>query len=180
MRRLAGWVDKILEGPDDESKHARRGLEEVARLAQNAAAANPQDRRRIEIDLVETVLAVNNLERPPIPRRFDAVMLPMFFRQFHRPIGVGSEPAENLAPGLSADLSRRDPLPSSFSVADPSPESKIYTTDLDEQSLPSLANKLCRYREPKETSGMNPGYEVECDNEVVKLKFGGQSAPNRW
>ena len=177
LRHLVGRIDKILEEPDDESKHAQRGLEEVARLAQDAiVATNPQDRRRVEIDLVETVLAVNNLERPPIPRHFDAVMLPMFFRQFHRPIGVGVKPAENLAPGPSTDLSLRDPLPSSFWSRPKSIETEDLYNGFGRPSLPSLTNKLCRYREPKETSGMNPGYEVECGNEVVKLKFGEQSS----
>ncbi|HEY3854274.1 MAG TPA: hypothetical protein VGO67_07785 [Verrucomicrobiae bacterium] len=177
LHRLASRVDRMIEEPDDESKHERRGLEEIARLAKAATKIeNADERRQLEIDLVETVCAVNNLERPVIPRHFDAVMLPIFLRQLHRPIGVGVEPAENLAPGPSADLSRRDPMPSSFWSRPKSIATEDLYAGFDRVGIPSFADKVCRYREAKETSGMNPGYEVECGNDVVKWKFGEQSS----
>ncbi len=177
LRRLTSRVDQILEEPEDESKHARRGLEEIARLAKVAAnTENIVERRQIEIDLVETACAVNNLERPVIPRHFDAVMLPMLLRQLHRPVGIGAEPAENLAPSPSADLSQRDPVPSSFWARPKSIGTEDLHTGFGRPGIPSLDGKVCRYREAKETSGMNPGYEVECGDEVVKLKFGEQSS----
>ncbi len=88
LRRLSSWVDKILEEPDDESKHSRRGLEEISRLAHNAVVAETaDDRRDIELDLLETTLAVNNLLRPPIPRPISTRSCsPMFLRQLHRPL----------------------------------------------------------------------------------------------
>jgi hypothetical protein len=177
LRRFASRVDRILQEPDDESKHTRRGLDEIARLARaDANNENADERRQTEIDLVETVFAVNNLERPVVPRHFDAVMLPMLFRQLHRPFGVGTKPAENLAPGPSADLSRCDPLPSSFWSRPKSIGTEDLYSGFGRPNIPSLDGKVCRYREAKETSGMNPGYEVECGDEVVKLKFGEQSS----
>jgi hypothetical protein len=177
LRRLVSQVDILLKQPESDSKHARRGLEEIDRLAEAALASEePQSRQRLELELLEVVFAVNNLQRPPIPRHFDAIMFPVFARQFFRPIGVGKEPADDLAPGPAGDLSLRNPLASSFWKR---PES-IATEDLYDgfgrAALPSLAGKVSRYHAPKETTGMNPGYEVECGGEVVKLKFGEQKS----
>jgi hypothetical protein len=173
LRRLGSQVEELLRKPEDESKHTRRGLEEIERLTAAALARpSPPERERVEIDLVETVLAVNNIERPPIPRHFDTIMTPVALLQLHRPIGVGHKPAVNLRPGPVADLSRRDPLPSSFW----SPPADVSARDLyigfGRAGLPRFAEKLCRYSAPKETAGMNPGFEVDCDRDRVKLKFG--------
>jgi hypothetical protein len=173
LRRLGSQVKELLRMPEDESKHTRRGLEEIERLTGAALASpGPPEREQLETDLVETVLAVNNNERPTIPRHFDPVMAPVALLQFVRPIGLGNKPAVNLRPGPSDDLSRRDPLPSSFW----SPPADIAAEDLYDgfgrTALPGITGKLWRYAVPKETSGMNPGFEADCDWERVKLKFG--------
>jgi hypothetical protein len=177
LRRLQSQVEELLRKPEDESKHTRRGLEEIERLAKAALAhPSPPERERLEIDLVETVLAVNNLERPTIPRHFDAFMAPVALLQLHRPVGVGSKPASNLQPGPGDDLSQRDPLPSSFW----SPPAGVAARDLyigfGRSGLPRITERLCHYSAPKETSGMNAGFEVDCDGERVKLKFGEVSS----
>lgn len=176
LRTLQGEIGKWLQHSTAVNKHAERGLEEILRLAGEAMdSQNAQERAPIEQDLVETVLAVDNLERPTIPRHFDMIMIPAWLRQLSRPIGTGKKPATDLAAGAGIDLSRRDPLPSSFW----SRPSNIATENLfvgfGRTSLPDVTNQICRYAEAKESSGMNPGYEVECNGERVKLKFGEQS-----
>ena len=177
LRRLESRVAAILRTPEDQSKHTRRGLEEIERLAQAALASSDHpEREKLETDLVETVLAVNNNERPPIPRHFDLIMTPIAVLQFLRPIGIGTKPATDLQPGSTDDLSRRDPLPSDFW----SPPADIAAEDLSNGfgrvALPDIAGPVWRYAAPKETTGMNPGFEVESGGERVKLKFGEVSS----
>ena len=173
LRRLGNQARELLKMPEEESKHTRRGLEEIERLTDAALLhPGPPERERLETDLVETVLAVDNNERPTIPRHFDVVMVPAALLQLVRPIGIGKKPALNLRPGPAADLSRHDPLPSSFWSPPADIASEDLQTGFDRQTLPRCAGQLCHYAAPKETSGMNPGFEVDCDGERVKLKFG--------
>jgi hypothetical protein len=177
LRLLESQVGAFLRKPEGESKHTRRGLEEIERLTEAALAdPNASDRERVETDLVETVFAVNNNDRPTIPPHFDAIMTPLALFQLFRPVGIGNKPAANLQSGPSADLSRRDPLPSSFW----SPPAEIAAENLYDgfgrPGLPRMDEQVCRYAAPKETTGMNPGYEVECAGERVKLKFGEVSS----
>jgi hypothetical protein len=177
LRRLDRQVQVLLSKPEGESKHTRRGLEEIERLTENALnRPTPADRKQLEIDLVETVLAVNNNARPPIPRHFDAIMTPLALLQLFRPIGIGQKPAANLQPGPTDDLSRRDPLPSSFWSLPPDIATENLHDGFGRPGLPRIADKLCRYAAPKETTGMNPGFEVDCGQERVKLKFGEVSS----
>lgn len=177
LARLSARVDAVLRLPGDESKHARRGLEEMARLAQAALAAQPgPDKERVEDELVETACAVNNLNRPTIPRRFDVILLPSFLRQLFRPIGTGKSPANDLSPGCQGDLSRCDPLPSTFWSRPANIEAEDLYDGFGRTNLPSVGNSICHYSAPKETSGMNPGYEVKWGDQTVKLKFGEQSS----
>ncbi len=177
LRGLQIQVGELLRQTGDESKHTRRGLEEIERLTEAALARpGPEEHAHLALDLMETVLAVNNDERPVVPRHFDVIMTPVALQQFFRPVGIGKKPAANLQPGPSDDLSRRDPLPSSFW----SPPEDIASENLKEgfgrAELPRITEKLCRYAAPKETAGMNPGFEVECGGERVKLKFGEVSS----
>ena len=178
LRRLASEIESILRQPENESKHARRGLEEIGRLAEAALASQHGSsvRERFAVDLVETVLAVNNLERPPVPRHFDVIMAPVVLRHCFRPVGTGKEPASNLAPGPAGDLSLLDPLPSSFWSRPADVSAQEVYCGFGRTRLPDLSGKLYRYLAPKETTGMNPGYEVECGGERIKLKFGEQSS----
>jgi hypothetical protein len=177
LRRLENQVEELLRKPEDESKHTRRGLEEIERLSQAALARPaPPEREKVEMDLMETVFAVNNNERPTIPRHFDAIMTPLALLQLFRPIGTGDKPAIDLQSGPSDDLSRRNPLPSSFW----SPPADIATENLYDgfgrPALPRVAGQVWRYATPKETTGMNPGYEVESAGDRAKLKFGEVSS----
>jgi hypothetical protein len=178
LRRLESEIERILSKSENESKHARRGLKEIGRLVE-AALANKQgslERERFEIDLLETVFAVNNLERPPVPRHVDAIMAPVVLRHCFRPVGVGKRPAGNLEPGPSGDLSLHDPLPSSIWSCPADVAAEDLYRGFGRTRLPDISGRLYRYVAPKETTGMNPGYEVECGGERIKLKFGEQSS----
>jgi hypothetical protein len=173
LRLLEGRVKEWLKKPEDESKHTRRGLEEIERLTEAALARpRPPERPHLEFELVETVLAVNNNARPTVPRRFDAIMTPVALLQFFRPIGVGEKPAADLEPGPADDLSRRDPLPSSFWARPADIAAEDLYHGFGRPNLQPMDGKIWHYAAPKETTGMNPGFEVDGDGERVKLKFG--------
>ncbi len=177
IRQLKAKVDNALAQPDDESKHERRGLAEISLLAKSILATpDSPARQKAERDLLEVVLAVNNLERPTVLPHFDAVMFPTFAKQLHRPIGVGKTPAADLVPGQGGDLSERDPLPNSFWSRPINIAGEDLSAGFGRASLPNFGSKVCQYYVPKESSGMNPGYEVQCDGSSVKLKFGEQSS----
>jgi hypothetical protein len=148
-------------------------LEEIERLSE-AMLAKPAELQREQFtrDLLETVLAINNNQRAPVPRHFDVLMVPQALSQLIRPIGIGETPATNLQPGPPDDLSRRDPLPSSFWSRPADISAEDLSKGFGRATTPDIAGKLCHYAAPKETAGMNPGFEVECEGERVKVKLG--------
>jgi len=173
LRVLHHDAETWLQGTDEPEKHERRGLEEIERLTKSILAKpGPADRQRLELDLIETTFAVNNLQRPEIPKRFDFIMTPLFFGQFFRPVGVGHKPADNLQPGASEDLSRRDPAPSSFWARPADVAGEDLSIGFGRTAEPDMAGPIWHYYSAKESTGMNPGYEVEADGLRVKLKFG--------
>jgi hypothetical protein len=181
LRRMERQIDQFLLNPEPDGKHLQRGLEEIRRLAKSALAeTNSTAREQIEMDLAETVLAVNNLDRSPLPRHFDVISAPVAVQQLVRPIGIGARDAVDLEPNGAKDLSRVDPLPSGFwkRPADIASEDLYHAFGRAAlpEGLPGEMTQLCHYAEAKESSGMNPGYEVNWGGERVKLKFGEQSS----
>jgi len=177
LRRLGEEITHALKSANDESKHDRRGLEEIQRLAAKALG-NPSDPRRdgwLE-DMLEAACAVNNNYRPTIPPHFDAFMIPVFLQQLHRPIGVGEKPAADLKAGGEGDLSKRDPVDSTFWRRPANIAAENLDVGFDREERPRIEDKVCRYWGPKETAGMNPGFEVDCEGDRVKLKFGEVSS----
>ena len=101
---------------DSLRKPDRRGLEELQRLIGAVRASSSAAQRSEGVALLlEIVAALNNEQRPPIPATIDVAESPwVFLKQMHRPVGRGHTPASNLAPGPQPDLSRLDPLPSTW------------------------------------------------------------------
>lgn len=175
LRRASAEVMVFLNKERADSKHERRGLQEVVRLASAALASRDgEERARLDRDLRETAVAIHNLDRPTIPRRFDTVMLPVFLHQLCRPIGVGEKPAVNLQAGPK-DLSLCDPLPSSFWTRPADIAGENLAVGFGRTEAPRYG-QVFQYAAAKETSGMNPGFEVEWHGERVKLKFGEVSS----
>ena len=154
-------------------KTERRGLRELQRrtrgLLEGSQLATESE---LQNQLLETAAAVNNLERPPIPRRVDFFETPfVFLKRFSRPVGQGNAAAANLQPGDSTDLSLLDPQPSSFwtKVRNISGQDLYHGFGRTNFLLP--AGSVCTYAGPKESFGRNPGFEVECNGTELKLKF---------
>ncbi|HWD17673.1 MAG TPA: hypothetical protein VHB20_00210, partial [Verrucomicrobiae bacterium] len=177
LQNLIARLAPALENSNTISKQNRRGLAEIRRLAEAALAA-PTSVARDEkvLSLLEVTLAIDNLDRPTIPRHFDGFMTPVALLQFHRPIGIGEKPAANLQPGPSPDLSRHDPEPSTFWRRPARIADENLAIGFDRPALPDFTNTVCHYAAPKESSGMNPGFEVDCGGARVKWKFGEVSS----
>ena len=154
-------------------KRNHRGLEELQRLiGAIRASSSAAQRGECVALLLETVAALNNDQRPPLPGTIDVLETPwVFLSQLHRPVGRGHTPATNLAPGPPSDLSRLDPLPSTWWHR-PSdiPATDVYHGFGRTHWLP-LENIVCDYSAPKKSFGLNPGFEVDAEGRSIKLKF---------
>jgi hypothetical protein len=184
LNRLELAVEALLQksalAPKDSkaSSHAHpershRGLQELQRLigAVRASSSEPQRSECVAL-LLETVAALNNDQRPPIPAKVDFLEMPwLFLRQTHRPVGTGRTPATNLAPGPYPDLSCLDPLPSTFWHR-PSGISAIDVYHgFGRTSWLHLENVVCDYSAPKKSLGLNPGFDVSAEGVSIKVKF---------
>ena len=155
------------------AKKYKRGLQEIQRLAEAARTASTAEQKKRNIWLLlEVIAGVNNDQRQPLPERVDVVELPwMLLGAAHHPVGHGSAPAADLQPGPQTDLSKLDPLPSTFWRR----PGNIAAADLyhgfGRKNLSGIEKKICAYEGPKDSYGTNPGFEVDSDGVKVKLKF---------
>lgn len=174
----------VAQSSKTQNKKHRRGLKEIERLTEAVLnSADLQARNEHILSLLETVAAVNNDQRPPLPKRIDGLeALFALFTRLHVPVGEGRNPAFNLHSPIAAptsnltsrtgqDLSRVDPLPSTFWRRPPDiPAADLYHGFGRSQPL-GLEAEICSYAAPKETYGLNPGFLVTCQGQKVKLKF---------
>jgi hypothetical protein len=172
----------IAEKPDNSTngsgyvlslaKKNHRGLMEIQRLAEEALQTRNEDQRQDLIrGLLETIAAVNNSQKPPLPERLDVFQMPWQLWRLFRPIGRGKTSATNLAP-RPADLSLRNPLPSPFWERPANISAENLFNGFGRNDFPFIKGEVCYYDGPKESYGMNPGFEVNCNDTTVKLKFG--------
>ena len=179
LQRLAQALQAKLNRPragarrTSSEKRFRRGLQQLQRLAETAAACSePAPKNALITSVLETLEAINNSQRPPVPARVDVLQTPWLFqRQFHRPVARGQEPATNLQPGPQEDLSQLNPLPSTFWQAPPPIAKQDLYHGFGRASWWQIQDKLCDYSGPKESYGLNPGFDVDCEGRKFKLKF---------
>jgi len=154
-------------------KKYRRGLKEIDRLlAATLQNADSRGRNDSVALLLEAVAALNNDQRSPLPRHLDTAQMPwVLASKLYAPVGHGDKPATNLQLGPDNDLSRLEPLPSTFWQRPANIAEQDLYRGFGRTNLLVLGDKLCAYAGPKESYGMNPGFEVECDGVTIKLKF---------
>ena len=169
----SGTFDSSASIDENEQKRARRGLREIQRLARNLLESSEvSQQRRLRMLLLETVAAVNNLQRPPVPRTIDFFQTPwLFLKRLSRPVGKGRTMADNLVPGLGSDSSLRDPESSTFWRRPASIAGQDLYHGFGRTNLLLESDPLCTYAGPKESFGRNPGFTVECGGLKLKLKF---------
>src|SRR3984957_1748534 len=145
------------------AKRYKRGLQEVQRLARAATTVSTPEKKQADIaSLLEVVAGLNNDQRQPVPERVGVLELPwMFLSAVHHPIGHGDTPATDLQPGPSSDLSRRDPLPSTFWQRPKNIASEDLYHGFGRTKLTGIGDTICTYAGPKDSYGTNPGFEVD-------------------
>ena len=97
------------------------------------------------------------------------------------PVGRGnsSTPARNLSTTSGDDLSRVDPLPSSFWTKPASISEKDLFFGFGRKSVPTVADKICTYDGPHLGYGFHPSFDVKTpDGRKWRTKF-GERAPRR-
>jgi hypothetical protein len=189
LANLEHWIATVLptkrarpeaaESDDAPSvKHLRRGLQEIGRLtAQLRKHQGSTSRDDLIFELLELVQAVNNNQRPPVPEKIEAFTVPhLLTKKMSNPVGRGLTPATNLQPSTGADLSLRDPKPTTFWRRPDRISSQNMYFGFGRTNRFELMREACRYSNPKESSGLNPGFEVESAGTVYKIKFGEVSS----
>jgi hypothetical protein len=192
LRKLVEEIETTLEtaGPSAEasdqghrelSGKEKRGLKELRRLAMAASAAG-SDEARAEVlrQLQEVAATVNNNQRPAAPSNVDILGVPILIaRNLHRRVLRGDTPATNLETNAGRpepDLSRLDPKPSSFWRRPTTIAEQDLYTGFGRAVLPAWEDVLYTYDGPKDSSGLNPGFEVTARNYTLKIKFGEVSS----
>jgi len=155
------------------AKKYKRALQEIEQLSKAACnASTPLQRSNDTALLLEVVMGVNNDQRQPVPERVDVWQLPgLLLEALHHPVGRGNSPATDLAPGPSVPLDCRDPLPSTFWKRPDDISAEDLYHGFGRTNLSGIEERICSYYGPKDSYGTNPGFEVECEGERVKLKF---------
>jgi hypothetical protein len=170
-----GVSDKKAKSSDpDLSSRQRRGVKEVRRLASEFfKATDSHDRQELQKLLSETILAIDNNQRPPFPTHMDAFTATReFFWQWHMPIGRGTTPAANLDPSQpNAAADQRDPVPSTFWKRPANIAGQDLALGFGRSRLLEIHDQVWTYSAAKESYGRNPGYEVESEGTTLKLKF---------
>jgi hypothetical protein len=151
----------------------RRGWNELRRLASTAL-----DTRDVEVrqecfwQMREIAAAMRNNHKSPSPPHMDLLQPPLYYMDYAcNPVGKGERPAYNLQRGNTDDLSRLDPLPSTFWAR---PEA-IAQLDLFHAfgtgSLPDFERRAWTYAGPKTSYGGCPGFDAEFGGTRIKVKF---------
>src|SRR5277367_2451465 len=155
------------------AKKYKRALQEIEQLSKAACnASTPLQRSNDTALLLEVVMGVNNDQRQPVPERVDVWQLPgLLLEALHHPVGRGNSPATDLAPGPSVPLDCRDPLPYTFWKRPDDISAEDLYHGFGRTNLSGIEERICSYYGPKDSYGTNPGFEVECEGERVKLKF---------
>jgi hypothetical protein len=149
----------------------RHAHAEIARLEHALAKTTLEaDRRRIERDLAEVQSALENNHRPSVPRYVDFIEFPILMVDaLYNPVGKGKTPATNLQGASSADLSRVDPVNSTYWNRPRSIVGADLDTGFDRAALPNY-DVLWNYGGPKK-SGRNAGCVLASGDLRVKVKF---------
>jgi hypothetical protein len=161
-------------------KSARRGLKEIQRAAEailDGAEPGEAGLKRI----LEIYQALQSRSKVPYTWRANVDLIGMFFRVRDltlNAVGRGSRrnPAMNLATYRAADLSRIDPMPSSFWSRPASIAARDLYHGFDRAEIPSLADEISRYDGPHTGYGSHAGFYVLCKGQRWRIKFGEENS----
>jgi len=154
------------------SSRERRGWAHVRRLAEEILA-KPEQAATAAKDLAEVLDAIQNNQRRPAPPSVHFLMPPILALDYlYNPIARGELPADNLRAGSTGhDLSRLDPLPSTFWERPASIPSQDLYAGFGRARLPRYETNVWEYAGPKTSWGTWPGFELRCGKLEIKVKL---------
>jgi hypothetical protein len=159
---------------DEAPKNEARAIATIGRLAQEALqAGNAASRTVRERDIEEVQASLRIGQVPLVPEKLGVISTWVyFFKNLAGTIGRGTTPAANLRAQSNSDGGTSDPLPSSFWTRPPAISKEDLYAGFGRNQLPHLEKTICEYNAPKVSSGTHAGFDVECDGQRLKIKFG--------
>jgi len=162
---------------DDALKYEGRAFSAIGKLATDALRAeNPGTRAERVTDILEIQAALRNEGEPLVPAKLGVFTTWIFFfKNLSGSIGHGRTVASNLAGGAKTDNGGKlDPLPSTFWTRPASIAQENLYAGFGRDQLPQL--DICDYSAPKISTGTHAGFDVECNGQRFKIKFGDISS----
>lgn len=159
---------------EDSAKQEARAFNALGRKAQEALHADDTGDILIA-EVAEIQAALRNARHPPVPEKLGLFTSWIFFFENRSgPIGHGHTPATNLTasdkPG--SDGGKSDPQDSTFWKRPTEIANENLYAGFGRDNFPHLEDSMCEYSGPKTSSGTHGGFDVECNGERFKIKFG--------
>jgi hypothetical protein len=157
---------------EDESKRDARAFAAMGRLAQEALSAGNTN---VISEILEMQAAMRNAIRSPVPEKLGVfTSWIFFFKNRSGSIGRGHTRASNLATPAAtfSEDGRSDPQPSTFWTRPQEIANEDLYAGFGRNDFPHIDTAMCEYSAPKTSSGTHAGFDVECNGERFKIKFG--------
>jgi hypothetical protein len=168
----------LTDDPAGLNSNEIRGLKSLAQLAREAAHSTASNRNAKLESICEIQAALWNARQPSVPERlgfFNTMVL--FARNFQRPIAEGDRPPNNIAgQKIPSDRGTNDPAASTFWTRPADIASQNLYAGFERAELPSLANVMLTYDEPKTSSGTHGGFHAKLGRRECRIKFGEQNS----
>jgi hypothetical protein len=164
----------------ESPKYEARAIAAIGRLADEALKTSDANARAMhETDITEIQASLRNENLPLVPEKLGVITTwVFFFKNLSATIGRGDKIAANLAgtANSTSDDGRNDPLPSSFWTRPTAISREDLYAGFGRGELPHLEKALCNYSAPKTSSGTHAGFDVECNGQRYKIKFGEENS----
>ena len=158
---------------EDSAKHNARAFAAIGRLAQKAPRADDAAIRSASAaEILEIQAGLRASVKPAVPEKLGVFTSWIFFFENRAgTIGRGDTPAANTTDSSSGG-ERSDPRPSTFWTRPVAISREDLYSGFGRVQFPHLETSLCNYDAPKTSSGTHAGFDVECNGERFKIKFG--------
>jgi len=165
-RQPRGYVDE----------DTRDGLRVVVKLARSLQSGR-EERAPGLWKLREAAWAADSNMRQPYLWRESLDLIGSLFMARHVTLnavgrGSGRNPALNLPAHSAGDLSRVDPLPTTFWTPPGDIASKDLYHGFGRTTLPSITEEICTFEEEHKGYGARPAFDVRHQGRVWRVKFG--------
>jgi hypothetical protein len=158
------------------SKKVSRVFQSMKRTAESVLDGSETPTSGVK-QILELHWTVQHQSRKPYTWRESIDLVTVWFMIRHVMLnasgrGNRDNPAGNLTTYQAADLSKVDPLPSTFWSRPASIADRNLYYGFDRREIPDISKTLVTYDEPHTGYGFTPGFEVRCGDSKWEVKFG--------